>query len=227
MIDQAKLMFCDRLTFHNYGPLPAEFSVTFTFQSDFEPLFAVRGLLGEQLGKLQPPYWQADTLHLRYDGADKVRRRVTIHLSPALQFTDGTTAYFPIALPPEQTQQIRVSLCVAESQEQERDATKNQMPPDFEDVKDRLQQSSDQYLERAPIIQSDSIVLNRVLERSLRDLHLLQTSLEGQKFFAAGVPWFVTLFGRDIIPRTGLSAWHWSDSHSWGSVSHSISPAIS
>jgi glycogen debranching enzyme len=48
-------------------------------------------------------------------------------------------------------------------------------------------------------MQSDSVVLERVLERSLRDLHLLQTSLEGQKFFAAGVPWFVTSFGRDSL----------------------------
>src|SRR5262249_295362 len=47
--------------------------------------------------------------------------------------------------------------------------------------------------------QSDNVVLNRVMERSLRDLHLLQTSLAGQKFFAAGVPWFVALFGRDSL----------------------------
>jgi glycogen debranching enzyme len=33
----------------------------------------------------------------------------------------------------------------------------------------------------------------------LRDLYILKSSLAEQEFFAAGVPWFVTLFGRDSL----------------------------
>jgi glycogen debranching enzyme len=38
------------------------------------------------------------------------------------------------------------------------------------------------------------------MERSLRDLRLLRSTLDGGVgYFAAGVPWFVALFGRDSI----------------------------
>jgi glycogen debranching enzyme len=61
------------------------------------------------------------------------------------------------------------------------------------------QRASDGWVARATEIRSDSVRLNAVLDRSLRDLHLLQTTLRGGRYFAAGVPWYVTLFGRDSI----------------------------
>ncbi|HET7622917.1 MAG TPA: glycogen debranching N-terminal domain-containing protein, partial [Gemmatimonadaceae bacterium] len=46
---------------------------------------------------------------------------------------------------------------------------------------------------------SDSLLLNAVVEKSLGDLAMLISSIDGQEFFAAGIPWFATLFGRDSI----------------------------
>ena len=37
------------------------------------------------------------------------------------------------------------------------------------------------------------------MDRSLRDLDVLRSQLTGVHYFAAGVPWFVALFGRDSI----------------------------
>jgi glycogen debranching enzyme len=41
--------------------------------------------------------------------------------------------------------------------------------------------------------------LNSLVDRSLRDLHLSKTNIGAQEFFAAGVPWYATLFGRDSL----------------------------
>jgi glycogen debranching enzyme len=38
-----------------------------------------------------------------------------------------------------------------------------------------------------------------MLRRSLLDLRLLVSDLDGQRYYAAGVPWYATLFGRDSI----------------------------
>jgi glycogen debranching enzyme len=38
-----------------------------------------------------------------------------------------------------------------------------------------------------------------MLHRSFADLELLRTTLRGSTFIAAGIPWFVTLFGRDSL----------------------------
>ncbi|HEY9450404.1 MAG TPA: glycogen debranching N-terminal domain-containing protein, partial [Gemmatimonadaceae bacterium] len=48
-------------------------------------------------------------------------------------------------------------------------------------------------------VHSDSLLLNAVIDRSLGDLQMLLSSIDGQEFFAAGIPWFATLFGRDSI----------------------------
>jgi glycogen debranching enzyme len=48
-------------------------------------------------------------------------------------------------------------------------------------------------------------LFDRVLRRSLADLALLRSDLGGNPFYAAGVPWFATLFGRDSLISAGQS----------------------
>ncbi|MGZ4266221.1 MAG: amylo-alpha-1,6-glucosidase [Solirubrobacteraceae bacterium] len=45
----------------------------------------------------------------------------------------------------------------------------------------------------------DDDLIERVLRRSLLDLRLLASELDGHRYYAAGVPWYPTLFGRDSI----------------------------
>ena len=46
---------------------------------------------------------------------------------------------------------------------------------------------------------SDDQLFNRILGRSLGDLELLRSELDGHSYYAAGIPWFATLFGRDSL----------------------------
>lgn len=199
MIDSSRLAFYDALTFQDYGLEPIAFPIALTFQAEFEPLFAVRGLLREELGTLHPPRWHDSGLSLRYDGADAIERSLSIQFSPAPQSTGATTARFHIALQPEENKQILVSFYLGETQDTSVGEPKTQAQPDFKDTQTRLQDTSYRCLAQETEIHSNSILLNRLMDRSLRDLHLLQTTSGGQKFFAAGVPWFVTLFGRDSL----------------------------
>jgi len=64
-------------------------------------------------------------------------------------------------------------------------------------VEHALQGSSDHCFASETEIRSDGLLLNSLVDRSLRDLHLSKTNIGAQEFFAAGVPWYVTLFGRD------------------------------
>jgi len=48
-------------------------------------------------------------------------------------------------------------------------------------------------------VRSDDELFDRVLARSLSDLDMLRSELDGRSYFAAGVPWFATLFGRDSL----------------------------
>jgi glycogen debranching enzyme len=51
---------------------------------------------------------------------------------------------------------------------------------------------------RARVQTADELV-DRMLRRSLLDLRLLISDLDGQPYLAAGVPWYATLFGRDSL----------------------------
>lgn len=51
------------------------------------------------------------------------------------------------------------------------------------------------------VIQSDNQLFDRLVGRGIRDLRLLQNDgpNPGERYCAAGVPWFATLFGRDAL----------------------------
>jgi glycogen debranching enzyme len=74
--------------------------------------------------------------------------------------------------------------------------------------KPNMARSLDDWIKDAPRIESDSDSLNRTYRRSLVDLAALRfspLSMRGRSLPAAGLPWFMTLFGRDSI-LTSLQA---------------------
>ena len=57
-------------------------------------------------------------------------------------------------------------------------------------------------------LQVDDGLVQRVADRALQDLRTLVCERDGRRFFAAGVPWYATLFGRDsLIAAHQALAW--------------------
>jgi len=198
MLDGANRAVFEILTFHNYGFEPVELPITLTFASRFEPLFAVRGLLGMKLGHNRPSSWENGTLQLGYEGADHVARSLGIGFSPAPQSTEERRALFHVALSSEQEKEIRLCLSITETEAGNRHTAQREQI-NFSELQTRLEKSSGQWLSETSEIRTDSPLLRNLVERSMRDLRMLKSSLDGQEFFAAGIPWFVALFGRDSL----------------------------
>ena len=196
-IDTEHLALSEELTCQNYGVELIVLPLALTFRAAFEPLFAVRGLLAELRGQAHPPRWHEGHLCFLYAGADGLFRSLAVYFSPIPHAMDGTTAYFHLTLQPQERHQLRITLCLGESSDRHRVHAARPHQP--QRVQRRLQAASAQALATAAEVCSDSLLFNSIIDRSLRDLHLLQTTIQGQQFFAAGVPWFVALFGRDSI----------------------------
>jgi glycogen debranching enzyme len=188
----------DVFTFRNYGPDAVAFPIHFVVTSGFEPLFSVRGMLGQKLGYRYPPSWEDGDLILRYQGADKIERVLSIQFLPIPSVVKDNGARFEVKLEPREEKEIDISFSIREGTNN-RPQEKKILAFEPSEVKGRLQSCANDWLESTTQIRSNSFLLNHVVERSLRDLYLLRTSLEGEQFFAAGVPWYVTLFGRDSL----------------------------
>lgn len=155
-----------------------------TFDSDFTTLFGVRGSPPSRRGRLHGPTWMDRCLELRYDGADGRRRTTTFAFSPAPDEERPGRATWHLRLEPGQEVAIRV---VAEL----RDRGPGRLEPTPRSV---VVGSLGEVT-----VESDWRALDLAIRRSLDDLTLLAMHEQQSTFFAAGVPWFVALFGRDSL----------------------------
>jgi glycogen debranching enzyme len=183
----------------NFGREAVQLSLRLTFGSDFEDVFTIRGLMGKKRGTPTRPLWKDGCLFFSYRGADQVARSLTIHFSPTADGEEGTTATFKVALQPGESWELGISLALAESEEASAPQPCSPVERHLEKIKHALDQSSNKWLSHETAVESNSLLLNQVVRRSLLDLHVLESSLKGDRFFAAGVPWFVILFGRDSL----------------------------
>jgi glycogen debranching enzyme len=211
LISSERLALFDEIELRSLSSYPVEFAISLTFQAGFEDMFAIRGLFHGKRGQLHPPEWTSaelnevenEALCFAYDGADRLHRRLTARFSPAPAGTQQNAAYFKIALQPKERQRILVSLQLSESP----DVKPARLLPipqpipqiDLAPVEFSLRSSGVARLRQETEITSDSLLFNHVMDRSLRDLGMLRSNLGEASYFAAGVPWFVALFGRDSI----------------------------
>jgi glycogen debranching enzyme len=81
----------------------------------------------------------------------------------------------------------------------------------FGEERRRAEGALTSWLEQAPRFESDDAVLERVLTRSVLDLAALRVTgrFGGEPFVlpAAGLPWFMTLFGRDSLITSLQTLW--------------------
>jgi glycogen debranching enzyme len=203
LVSGQRLALFDEIELHSLTSQPVEFIISLTFQSGFEDMFAIRGLFQGKRGRLHPPEWKdgplGKALCLAYDGADRLYRGLTVHFSPAPTGANHNTAHFKIALAPKERRQILISLQLSESPDAEAARLLTRPQIDRAPVEFSLRSSSEAWLRQETQIISDSMMLNHIIDRSLRDLVMLRSNLGEASYFAAGVPWFVALFGRDSI----------------------------
>jgi len=211
VIDAEQLVLHEQLDIQNVGCETVEFPLSMRFRAGFEDVFEIRGLLREVKGKLFRPVWKDKCLCFSYEGGDKMRRSLAIHLHPLPAEVKGNTVRFDISLKPNEIKPIRISFAIAESEEQpNRLFAQTSVYRDVHAVSQSIKASAEQWLKRETEFHSDSLLLNRVIRRSLMDLHMLKTSISGDEFFAAGVPWYVALFGRDCLITSLQTLAFWS-----------------
>ncbi len=166
-IDVPSTMLVDVIEVNNFGTEWMELKVSMELRAQFEALFGVRGTQPKQRGSLHAPVWRSDRLLLAYDGADGLHRRLVVRFDPAPAETHETAALFRLPVPSRGTVRLHVYLDVQEEPDERPQDARASQP---------MQRSIDAWNERATRVRTDSRVFDRVLDRSLRDLHVLTST---------------------------------------------------
>jgi glycogen debranching enzyme len=131
-----------------------------------------------------------------YEGRDGVRRITRIEFGARADRIDvddlEATATFRVHLGPYQTKLIGLS--VDPIIEDGRPSS-----VDFDHAVHELRRSYEEWERESTQVVTDNELFNELLDRSLRDLRALYTQSDDGAVLAAGIPWYVAVFGRDSL----------------------------
>lgn len=193
MLDAAMV---ERIDVRSYARDPIEFELELRLDADFRPMLEVRGLADtarrdtrrEALGS---------TLSFAATGLDGVERSTTVSCPGAVAHDDARLSV-RVALQPGEEIPLDVHFELADG------APTGARPAAGAGLEQRASVvhagvDADAWLAERSQVSVDEELVERVLRRALLDLRLLASQLDGDRYYAAGLPWYATLFGRDSI----------------------------
>jgi glycogen debranching enzyme len=197
----------DHITLENETLETLSLELSLDFGSDFADILAVKEhdfALGDpQRAKDLPPLAPVryDGLHdqiLITDPSDGAEARTQIILSPSGD-VDGSTATYSIELAPRERWDLRVNFVPSLDGEVVRP---HLVEGRFGHERDRVADSLAAWRLRVPQLHATWTSLEQAFSASVSDLAALRmrgSATAGGRLPAAGMPWFMTVFGRDTI----------------------------
>jgi len=181
------------VTVTNYTTLPQRARMTLRLDADYADIFELRGLVRAMRGERLTNAWSSDGLAFSYRGLDGGVRRTTVSLYPHMRRaavtlpddaldTAETTLELDWLIQPGRSETLAIEVRA-------------------ETLDDGAPHAPPQRWPVGATIETSHVLAERALERSTADLGLLVNDGpdQGERYIAAGVPWFSCLFGRDSI----------------------------
>jgi glycogen debranching enzyme len=188
--------FHEELTILNHADEPREMIVRVDADADFADLFEVKDALTKK-GRYEPRISDR-SLQLVYERQTFVRMTTISASAPATIDEKGLS--FVVGLEPHGSWTTDLDVVAAAG------ADGPQVRPKYgrgdRTARPNMGRSLERWLEDAPRVECDDPELARTYHRSLIDLAALRFSplvAGGRSLPAAGLPWFMTMFGRDSI----------------------------
>jgi glycogen debranching enzyme len=189
--------FREELVIMNHDAEPVDLGVRIAAGSDFADLFEVKDALKKQ-GEYRRDV-QDGRLILEYRRGSYVRRTIVTSSEPAEVDEDGLT--FLVHIEPKEHWSTRLDVVADMTLPAgQQDETSRRRASD--NRRSAMAHELDRWIDEAPKLECDWEWLMVTYSRSLVDLAALRfspVSLPGQSLPAAGLPWFMTMFGRDSI----------------------------
>ena len=196
----------------NYGLADSSFMLSFVFGADFAHIFEVKGIVEGESSACPPGAvnqrnsddGRSITLTSTEDGMER-SATVTFTDKPELD-SASPKADFRVTLAPAATWKLSIGISANVVQNQLRDSTE---APEQQSGARRMESGEERrlrhqsYLMSFPRLETDHDALRTTYRQSIRDLADLRIKGEdigaGEFVLAAGIPWFMAVFGRDSL----------------------------
>jgi glycogen debranching enzyme len=188
VLEEEPGVMVESIVLRSHEPVEMRLSLELSLDADFEPMLVVRGLVKRPA---RPPVecaFEADALRWTTTGRDGVVRTTTVEPSEPAAWAGGGVLRFEVDLPGRGERRIGLRVAAGESG----GARASQDAP-------APRRAAGGAPPEPTRVRSDDELFDRILARSLGDLDMLRSELDGRSYFAAGIPWFATLFGRDSL----------------------------
>jgi glycogen debranching enzyme len=194
----------DHIVIENETMEPAQFEVAVELASDFADIFTVKDYdfaLGDPMrarplpAPVPPEYDGHNHQFLLVDSNDSVQTQVVLSQPGEV---DGGTARFPVELEPRARWELRIVIVPSTDGAV---AVPRGLARRFGEGRSRVQDSLAAWNLSVPRLHADWDDLDRAFRHSVSDLASLRMRADGHlgTLPAAGMPWFMTVFGRDTL----------------------------
>lgn len=197
----------DDMALYSHLDKPVEIEVRLSFGADFADLFEVKQAGFRKLGQYQTSH-NAHERRLRFD-----YQHESFKVASIIEFTqdgriEGNDVVFEVKLPPRGSWENRVILKLFKND-------KEQVPVTQDDYFVRTDTEADKVLKKweveVPQLESGKQLMKDVYDKSIIDLASLRlyAAIKGTEISlpAAGLPWFMAIFGRDTLITSYQSLW--------------------
>ncbi|OPY28540.1 MAG: Amylo-alpha-1,6-glucosidase [Methanocella sp. PtaU1.Bin125] len=187
----------EHISIINHNQFGVDVCMSQEFDADFNDIFTIRGITRGRDGTLAGPVYENGDLRFSYHGKDGHTRNTRLCFDQAPECRDGHTCYHNLHIEPSGLHTVRLRIFVEDT-----GAPAEAQPRMGPGTRERLALIRASYaytLECCRKIGTDNLIFNKVFQRSMADLRLLNMSIGGHIFHSAGVPWYDALFGRDSI----------------------------
>jgi len=207
--------FRERITITNYTTGPERALVTLALDADYADIFELRGAVRTKRGERLSNVIGDGRVTFSYRGVDGILRTTHIAVSPSMAVAAGGEAgangvvvlqldekiaaggalMLTVEVWHENERAILAARRRAAEAEEDNEESAPRIDPDQAIAMHRAWRQS------SAAIDTSHLLAERALERASADLRLLlNTDVEtGDRYIAAGVPWFSCLFGRDSL----------------------------